>query len=315
MKITYPVPAETTSVFLVAVDRRPSDLSSVVPWRMGRPHGRAAMAAFGTPRLEMETFRRSRSPWRSMDLEGDSCRHVRRARHHVVVSSTAPVADQPVAAQVARAAARGVAETYKGVIFDASTGAAVDHGEGCTGERPDFRLGDDWLGWSAEVGVANPCAPDCPLNCVPNSCASHAYARTSAPQWDPTATDVCSCLRVRTRGLRRFGLPEIKLEHPACAHSLCTAHVLRTVAQRLLVGHLAWLAENPAARSRTISEHVSVDGTGFGVLLGSPDLDSDPLQVRLTRNGASRSCLRVGPSTGTGHPATDWCHSSGLLAA
>src|SRR5690606_11407473 len=33
MWITYPVPAETTSVFVVATDRVPAELSSLVPWR------------------------------------------------------------------------------------------------------------------------------------------------------------------------------------------------------------------------------------------------------------------------------------------
>ena len=51
MKITYPVPAETTCAFVVAVDRASADLAAIVPWRIGRPHRRAAVAAFGTPRL------------------------------------------------------------------------------------------------------------------------------------------------------------------------------------------------------------------------------------------------------------------------
>lgn len=42
MRITYPVPPQTSSVFVVVTDRTPVDLSSVVPWRMGPAHRRSA---------------------------------------------------------------------------------------------------------------------------------------------------------------------------------------------------------------------------------------------------------------------------------
>ncbi|MBD3146945.1 hypothetical protein, partial [Microbispora bryophytorum] len=61
MLITYPVPAQTSSVFVVVTDRTPTDLSSVVPWRMGPSHRRAARDALGTPRLTLEAFRSARS--------------------------------------------------------------------------------------------------------------------------------------------------------------------------------------------------------------------------------------------------------------
>ncbi|MEZ0073907.1 hypothetical protein [Planotetraspora sp. GP83] len=309
MQITYPVPAETTSVFVVAVDRTPTELSSIVPWRMGRPHRRAAMEALGTPRLELEAFRAGQSPWKRLEsqafragqspwkrieLEGDDdLRRIKRARHHVVVSSTAPVAAQPEAAQIARAAARGVAEAYHGVIVDQLTGSAVYHCVECPGEREEFRLSDDWLSWTTEFSEDSSCPP-----------------------WDPAGTEICACLRVTTRGLRRFGLPEVMLDGAACAHSLCTVNVLRTVAQRLLTGHLDWLAGNPGARCRTIGEHLRVDGADFAVFSGSPDLDGEPFRVRLTRDAADRSCLRVGPPAGFDGSLNDWlCRTPGLLAA
>ncbi|GIH68959.1 hypothetical protein [Sphaerimonospora thailandensis] len=294
MKITYPVPAETTSVFVVVTDRTPTELSSIVPWRMGRPHRRTAMEALGTPRLELEAFRAAQSPWRRMDLDGDDIRkQVRRARHHIVVSSIAPVTAQPEAAQVARAAARGVAEAYHGVIVDPLTGTALTHCPQCPGERQEFRLGDDWLGWTSEVDETGSCPP-----------------------WEPAASGLCSCLRVTTRGLRRFGLPEIMLDGAACAHSLCTVDILRAVADRLLLGHLDWITGHPGAPCRTIGEHLRIGQADFAVFSGSPDLDDEPFRVRLTRDAADRSCLRIGPPDGFDGTVNDWlCRTPGILAA
>ncbi|MEW9532756.1 hypothetical protein [Microbispora sp. NPDC049125] len=288
MKITYPIPAETTSVFVVAVDRTPTDLSSIVPWRMGKPHRRAAMDVLDTPRLELEAYRSGQSPWRRMDVSPGDLKRVRAARYHVVISSTAPVAVQPEAAQVARAAARGVAEAYRGTILDPLTGTAVYHCARCPGERQDFRLGDDWLGWTAaETGQAE-------------SCASQG------------AAGMCACLRMTSRGLRRFGLPEIMLEGAACAHSLCAATILRTVAGRLLGEHLEWTAANPAASFRTVGERLRVDGADFAVLSGTPDAEGEPFRVRLTRGAAGRACARVAGADGADAPLR---HTPGLLVA
>lgn len=294
MQITYPVPAETTSVFVIVTDRTPTELSSIVPWRMGRPHRRAAMDVLGTPRLELEAFRAGQSPWRRMELDGDELRkQVRRARHHIVVSSTAPVAAQPEAAQVARAAARGVAEAYHGTIVDPLTGTTLSHCPQCPGERPEFRLGDDWLGWTTELAEESTCPP-----------------------WDPATTRLCSCLRVTTRGLRRFGLPEITLNGAACAHSLCAIDILRAVADRLLADHLDWVSGNPGGRYRTIGEQLRFGAAAVAVFFGSPDLNSEPFRVRLTRDAADRSCLRVGPPDGFDGTVNDWlCRTPDLLAS
>lgn len=280
MKITYPVPAETTSVFVVVTDRTPSGLPAVVPWRMGRPHRRAAMDALGTPRLTLEAFRAGQSPWRLMELDDELRKPVRKARHHIVVSSIAPVAAQPQAAQVARAAARGVAEAYHGTIVDPLIGTALSHCPECPGERPEFRLGDDWLGWT--IGLA----------------------------------EGATCPRVTTRGLRRFGLPEITLDCPACAHRLCTVDILRAVADRLLAGHLEWVRGNPGTRRRTLGGRLRFGAAGFAVLLGGPDPASGPFRVRLTRDTAQRSCLRVGSPDGIDGTANDRLgRAPGLLAS
>ncbi|ADG87589.1 hypothetical protein TBS_23920 [Thermobispora bispora] len=264
MWITYPVPAETTSVFVVATDRVPAELSSLVPWRMGAsPHRLAAKAALGTPRLALEAYPARRSPWRHRIglADDDLGERVRRARHHIVVSSRAPVTAQPGAAQAARAVARAAAEAYGGVTVDPLVGSAVYHCPGCPGERREFRLGDDWLGWTAEPGATEPGA--------------------GAPV-------------LTSRGLCRFGLPELTLDGMACAHTLCAAEVLRLAAERLLAGHLAWLAAHPGCRSRTVAGHLRIGEVGVAVLSAGSLRDGRPIRARLTPEAARRACLKVG---------------------
>ncbi|MEN3536115.1 hypothetical protein AAH991_13450 [Microbispora sp. ZYX-F-249] len=267
MRITYPVPGQTSSVFVVVTDRTPTDLSSIVPWRMGPSHRRAARDAVGTPRLTLEAFRSARSPWRRMDLGAEDLKRVRRARHHVVVTSTAPVEEQPEAAQVARAAARGIAEAYHGALYDPLTGAAVYHCADCPGERRDFHLGDDWLGWRVS------CAEEGP------ACALGAAAPAGAGDAATDGDGGCSCLVTTSRGLRRFGLPEITLAGLACAHSLCSVTVLRTVAEALLAGHFAWLSSGLRSSCRGVARRLRVAGTEYAVLSGEVDLENGPVRI------------------------------------
>ncbi|GAA4206797.1 hypothetical protein [Microbispora amethystogenes] len=289
MRITYPVPAQTSSVFVVVTDRTPADLSSVVPWRMRPAHRRGAREALGTPRLALEAFRSARSPWRRMDLGRDDLKQVRRARHHVVVTSTAPVEEQPEAAQVARAAARAVAEACHGTLYDPLVGGVVYHCAECPGEREDFDLGDDWLGWrlscaDPEAGCARGAAPGDGFGdgfgTVPGDGTSDG--RSGGPGVGtgdgvcPRAGGVegavgagpggCACLVARSRGLRRFGLPEITLTGLACVHSLCAVTALRTAAEALLEGHLTWLSTSPQAPFRSIDHRLRVAGAEYAVV-------------------------------------------------
>lgn len=342
MRITYSVPAQTSSVFVVATDRTPTDLSSVVPWRMGPSHRRAAREALGTPRLRLEAFRAARSPWRRMDLGPEDLKRVRRARHHVVVTSTAPVEEQPEAAQVARAAARGIAEVYHGTLYDPLIGAALYHCAECPGERGDFHLGDDWLGWRVS------CADE-EAECAPGAGAGAGAAAGggagiaggggiaaagSAVGGMPGGGAViggdipgggagigCSCLVTTSRGLRRFGLPEITLTGLACAHSLCAVTALRTAAEALLDGHFAWLATGPVTPFRTIRGRLRAAGTDFAVLShagagdNGPGLEGDPMVVRLRPEAAARSCLKPGRPSGHDGGSHHPHHTPGLLVA
>lgn len=249
MTITFPLPPEVTSEFVVAIARTPLPAEKLLPWRMGRPFRRAALDALGTPQL---TITYVRAPWRpkGVNLTDEDRRALRRARHHVLVSSTAPPHAQPSSAQLARAAARAIAEDCDGIVIDPLAGTTVFSCLGCEGERAEFRLGDDWLGWDVEV-----------------------HDDATCPPWDPAETRACACLRVTSRGLQRFALPEITLDGAACAHNLCAITLLRTVAQRLMSDHLAFLATHPAATTRTIDKRIVSDERQAGLVAAVPDED------------------------------------------
>ena len=233
MRLTFSVPRETTTRFVVTVDRAPADAASAVPWRVPRPHRRQAAAALGTPRLTI------------------TCR----PPSLVIVSSTASPSCQPRAALVARAAARAVAEAYGGVVEDVLTGRvfapAADDGE----EPSTFRLTPDWLGWRIGPGARarGPAAAE-PATPVPAGPGSPG----AAPAWS-----------VRTRGLCRFGLPELMLEPPGCARARHPFDLLHAVAERLLDEHLAWLSANPGGGVRRMCDHLRIDPGDLPALCGA----------------------------------------------
>jgi hypothetical protein len=274
MQITFAVPAKTTSCFVIAVDRAPTDLSSVVPWRMADPHRREVAAALGSPRLSIAVHHPA----------------------HVIVSSTAPPSHQPRSALIARAAARAVAAEYGGVIDDPLTGNRITSDgiagdgtadgwitgdrnvgdPGCSAESPDFDLADHWLGWN--IGGAPD--PACP----------HTDPR---PDRRARSADRAP-LTVSTRGLRRFGMPEIMLEGDACAYGHRPFPFLLAVAERLLAEHLSWLTANPSARARTICDHLRIDCASFAPADDAPRRGLTP---RL-----DRASPRCGPMARQGRP-------------
>jgi hypothetical protein len=321
VKITLPLPGRLTSHFIVPVERIPFDIESFVPWRVGRPYRRAVSAALGSPLL---TVTHHRTPWRpaGVTLAVEERHLLRRAQQHVMISSTAPPHALPTSVQVARAAARAVAQECEGLVIDPLTGITLLTCERHTndppassrpptssgfrsavagspsgpvgrrrrdepttfrgpGEPPAFRLADDWLGWDVQV-----------------------HGDATCPPWDPADTGACDCLRVTSRGLRRFALPEITLDGAACAHTLCATSLLRRVADHLIADHLAFIATHPDATERLIDDHQRIEtSAGHG---GSPftvhltPCDADPTgHGRVGHIGR----LKVGPSPGAGQVA------------
>ncbi|MEV0199140.1 hypothetical protein [Nonomuraea sp. NPDC050691] len=324
MKIPLPLPAAVTSRFVVAVERLPCPVPDLVPWRVGKPYRKAAMTAHGTPGLEVTHHR---SPWRGVTMppgsgvrrprpsetppptawspasphpderrlpHHDGCRALhhderrllRRAGQHLVVSSAAPPHRLPGSAQVARATARALARQCGGLVIDPLTGTTVPSCERCPDEPVVFRPADDWLSWDVQV-----------------------HDDATCPPWDPADTAACDCLRVTSRGLRRFALPEITIDGAACAHTLCATNLLRTVAHHLLADHLAFLARHPRADVRLIDDHVHIstpnDPTAPAERPGSADPAATPSHRRAQRaaggspattSPSSTSSILAGPS-------------------
>ncbi|MFB4279117.1 MULTISPECIES: hypothetical protein [unclassified Nonomuraea] len=278
MKITLPLPDAMTSLFIVATDHAPFDVESFVPWRVGGPYRRAAISAAGNGALSVTHHP---TPWKPIEtnLTDDERRRLRRTKQHIVVESTAPPHKLLTTVQVARASARALARECDGLLIDPLTGSTILTCGRCAGEPTHFRLNDDWLSWDVQVHDAATCPP-----------------------WDPSDMGACDCLRVTSRGLRRFALPEITLDGAACAHNLCATNLLRTVANRLLTDHLTYLTTHPAATHRNIDDFLQIHpsdqpdgGLPFGVQLTPYDADLG----ELGRTGSIRR-LKVGPAPGTG---------------
>ncbi|MFG3436240.1 hypothetical protein ACGF0J_03255 [Nonomuraea sp. NPDC047897] len=267
MRIALALPRTLRCLFVVAVPRLPCPVESVVPWRVGPPYRRAATSAFGTPWLSVTHHR---FPWTPGDLAlTDDERHLlRRTRQHVVVTSTAAPRTLPASAQVARAAARALAQAGDGLVIDPLTGTTVPLCGHCPDEPSAFRPADDWLGWDVRISSARDVR-------VPSVRDVRLPSRPSVRG-----------LRVTSRGLRRFAFPEITLDGAACSHTLCATSLLSAVADRLLTGHLAFLAAHPHATTRLIDDHLVIDSPGP---YRSPGTSPSPLpggapslQIRLT---------------------------------
>lgn len=298
MKITLPLPATTTCRFVVAMEHLPFDPTSFIPWRIGAPYRRAAITAASTGML---TVTHHPTPWKpaGTGLTDDDRRRLRRTKQHLVVTSTAPPHRLPTAAQVARAAARALAKECDGILIDPLTATTILTCGRCSGEPTHFRLTDDWLSWDVQVHDAATCPP-----------------------WDPADPGACDCLRVTSRGLRRFALPEITLDGASCAHSLCATNLLRTVANRLVTDHLSYLNAHPGAAARKIDDFLRIHpsdlpdgGLPFGVQLTPYDADAGELgrtgSIRRLKigpaPGAGRiTCLKVGPPSGFSGSLNSW---------
>lgn len=124
----------------------------------------------------------------------------------------------------------------------------------------------------------------------------------------------CSCVRLRTRGLRRFGLPEFQISDVACPHDLAALNVLRTTARRLLTDHWAWLATGPAAQERTIPGALRLTAGDFGDFWGSARREhptpATPFEAGLTR--VTPRLLTVSPPEDFDGTINDWLWGEAL---
>ncbi|MFC6937539.1 hypothetical protein ACFQHO_49580 [Actinomadura yumaensis] len=171
--------------------------------------------------------------------------------------------------------------------------------EGLSTERARFVLADQWL--------ADALPP----------VRSNGRCTAADPDQDPEGVNGCSCVRLLTSGLRRFGLPELAISDVACPHDVAALNVLRTTARRLLSDHWSWLATGPATRTRAMDANLTLSATDFDGFWGSTRRDHSPapssFQVRLT--SITPRLLAITPPNDFHGTVNDWLWSGTLPQA
>lgn len=277
MRVTITVPDETTAGFVVATDRDPGDLPAVIRRRLPGPFAAAVARRLGTPRLVLARHPAAGSPWNLSGMAGadeDEAERMRQATWHIGVTSVQPVGDLPSGPHVARAAAKAIAEALCGVPVDLATGRILP--VAAPGRLDEFVLADDWLGT-----VLPP------------------YRNSGRCTADEDDIDGCSCVTLKTRGLGRFGLPELEITDVACPHDLAALNILRTTAQRLLT-----LGRH--AGDHTLPAELMLTSTDFSAFWGNHDpmWDDGPLAVHLAEAAPRRLAIR--PPAGFPGTLNEW---------
>ncbi|TDC37875.1 hypothetical protein E1281_39345, partial [Actinomadura sp. KC345] len=291
--ITFPVPSTTTSRFAVAATSIPGDLTGLLHGSPAGPYHAHIAGRLGSPQLRVTREDLACLRWDPGHIkaarpeDGQAARTFNDAAEFAVVTAFAPITDQPRGVQVARAAAHAIADATGGITADLVTGHVLAPS---ATERAHFVLADQWLG-----DVLPP---------------FRANGRCTAPEphLDPEGVDGCACVRLRTRGLRRFGLPELQISDVACPHDVAALNVLRTTARRLLTDHWSWLATGPAAGTRTIAATLHLGQSDFNDFWDSPRrvhlAPPAPFQVHLCP--LAPRLLTVGPPAGFDGTVNDW---------
>ena len=279
--ITFPVPSTTTSRFAVAATNIPEGPAALLRTVDG-PYLAHIAGRLGTRQLQVAREDLTCLRWDPGQItaarpeDRQLARAFNEAEQFAVVTAFAPITDQPRAVQVARAAAYALAEATGGIAADLVTGHVLTPS---TRERTRFVLADRWLGDVLPPFRAN------------------GRCTAADPGVDPEGVNGCACLRLRTRGLRRFGLPELQITEVACPHDLTALNVLRTTARRLLTDHWSWLATGPAVSDRTIPDALDLTQNDFNDFWGTtrrvPLTPPSPFQVHLSPLTAR--LIAVGP--------------------
>lgn len=266
MRVTITVPEETSAGFVVASDREPGDLAAMIRQRLPSPLAAAVAGRLGTPRLVFADHPADSSPWDLSEVSGadeDDAERARLAKRHIGVTCVMPVGDLPSGPHLARATAKAIAESLRGVLVDLATGRTLPAAR--LNRLDDFVLADDWLGT-----VLPP------------------YRDSGRCTADEDDIDGCNCVALRTRGLRRFGLPELEITDVACPHDLAALNILRTTAQRLLP-----LGRHPG--EHVLPGELMLTSADFSTFWGNRDpmWDDGPIGVRLAEVAPGRLGIRA----------------------
>lgn len=297
-QITFTVPATTTSRFAVAAHAVPHDLAGLVRRAESGPYHAHIAGRLGSTQLQVTREDLTTLRWDPSRVHAASPEHRQTAQtfndaeEFAVVTACAPITDQPRAAQVARATAYAIAKATGGVAADLVTGHILPQ----AAERTRFVLADRWLGDVLPPFRAN------------------GRCTAADPDLDPEGVNGCACVRLRTRGLRRFGLPELQITDVACPHDLAALNVLRTAARRLLTDHWSWLATGPAGRTRTSSAVLDLSQRDFNDYWGTtrrvPLTPPTPFQMTLTP--LTSRLLTVSPPADFDGTVNDWLYGDTL---
>jgi hypothetical protein len=187
---------------------------------------------------------------------------------HAVLSATPPALDKPRWAQTMRAYARSVATQTDGLLIDWVARETVLAPS--RPERATFLLGDQWLGFAHDVHEE----------------------RHRLPQ-----TQACAAVSHRTRGLVRFGLPELGIDGVDCGNRHVALNVLRALAQHLVFGR----------RPQSVGRLQKVPPEAFRAYWGATIFDGDGFPASLTTSGG---VSWVGPPDG--EPLNDWLAAMGM---
>ncbi|KAB2346812.1 hypothetical protein [Actinomadura rudentiformis] len=286
--ITFPVPATTTSRFIVAADDMPQDVHSLACGTSASAYEAHVNGRLGTPQLKIERADPGQLRWDLSQITTSRRSHreaaLGEADHIAVVTTVGPATDQPRGVQVARAAATAIATATDGIAADLVTGQVVAGGD----ERPRFVLADDWLGDVLPPFRAN------------------GRCTTPDPEHDLEGVNGCACVRLMTRGLRRFGLPELQISDIACPHDSAALNILRTTARRLLTDHWSWLATGPADRSRTIDADLTLTTGDYDEFWGVPRGDPSDTTFQVRLRPLTPRLISVGPPDGFLGTVNDW---------
>ncbi|WP_067469729.1 hypothetical protein [Actinomadura macra] len=297
MTVTFPVPSTTTSRFAVAADHIPHDLAALLRGPHAfEPH---ITGRLGSPPLDLRREDLGDLRWDPAQIKAVHPGQRRdqqafgSATQFAVVTSTAPITDQPRGVQVARAAAYAIAAATDGVVADLIIGDVLPQP---TAERTSFVLADNWLGDALPPFRAN------------------GRCTAADPDRDPEGVNGCSCVRLRTHGLRRFGLPELQITDVACPHDLAALNVLRTTARHLLTDHWSWLATGPVSRTRTISAVRRLTQGDFNEFWGSSRREhlSPPIIFEARLTPITARLLSVHPPHDFDGTVNDWLWGDAL---
>ncbi|MFI0453826.1 hypothetical protein [Actinomadura sp. 6N118] len=283
----------------MAADDMPQDVHSLACGKSASAYEAHVNGRLGTPQLKIERADPDQLRWDTSQIVAAHRSHreaeaeLRAADHIAVVTTVGPVTDQPRGVQVARAAAYAIARATDGIAADLVTGQIVAAGGD---ERPRFVLADDWLGDVLPPYRANGrcTAPD--------------------PEDDLEGVNGCACVRLMTRGLRRFGLPELQISDIACPHDSAALNILRTTARRLLTDHWSWLATGPADRSRTIDADLTLTTGDYDEFWGVPRGDPPDATFKVRLRPVTPRLISVGQPDDFLGTVNDWLWGGTLPA-